>query len=66
MCDTGMDLRETGRGTGKLDHDMAICRKEAADPHVVALPGSERVDRAAFNRCMERKGYTARRVENPR
>jgi len=50
----------------KLDHDMAICRKHAADPQVVAPPGSERVDRAAFNRCMERKGYTARMVENPR
>ncbi len=50
----------------RLDHDMAICRKEAADPHVVALPGSERVDRTLFNRCMERKGYTARVVEKPR
>ena len=49
----------------KLDHDMTICRKEAADPRALALPGSERVDRAAFNRCMERKGYTARMVENP-
>jgi len=50
----------------KLDHDMAICRKEAADPRVVALPGSDRVDRTLFNRCMERKGYTARIVEKPR
>ena len=49
----------------KLDHDMTICRKEAADPRALALPGSERVDRATFNRCMERKGYTARMVENP-
>jgi hypothetical protein len=49
-----------GMTPAKLDHDMVICRKEAADPQVVALPGSPRVDRALFNRCMERKGYTVR------
>jgi len=50
----------------KLDHDSVTCRKEALDPQVLVLPGSERVDRAAFNRCMVRKGYTARTVDKPR
>jgi hypothetical protein len=48
----------------KLDHDMAVCRKEAPDPRSVVPPGSERVDRALFNRCMERKGYTGRVVKD--
>ena len=30
----------------KLDHDMALCRKESNDPQIVALPGSPRSDRA--------------------
>ena len=55
-----------GTTPAKLDHDMAVCRKEAPDHQTVALPGSARTDRAAFNRCMERKGYTARTVETPR
>ena len=46
------------------DHSMAVCRKEAPDPRSVVPPGSERVDRALFNRCMERKGYTGRVVKD--
>lgn len=49
----------------KLDHDKAVCRKESPDPRSVFLPGSERVDRTLFNRCMERKGYTGRTVAPP-
>jgi hypothetical protein len=49
-----------GMTPAKLDHDKAICRKEAPDPRAVVLPGSERVNRTLFNRCMERKGYTGR------
>ena len=52
-----------GMTPAKLDHDMAACRKEAPDPRSVVPPGSERVDRALFNRCMERKGYTGRIVK---
>jgi hypothetical protein len=44
----------------RLDRDMAQCRKESHDPQTVALPGSPRTDRAKFNRCMERRGYTVR------
>jgi hypothetical protein len=46
----------------KIDHDKAICRKEARDPRSVVLPGQEGVDRRLFNHCMERKGYTGRKV----
>jgi len=52
-----------GMTPAKLDHDIAVCRKEAPDPRSVVAPGSERVDRALFNRCMERKGYTGRLVK---
>jgi hypothetical protein len=47
----------------KLDHDMAVCRKESNDPQIVALPGTPRSDRTIFNRCMERKGYSVRTEE---
>ena len=49
-----------GATPAKLDHDMGLCRKEANDPQMITLPGSPRVDRTIFNRCMERKGYTVR------
>ena len=46
-----------GLTTARLDHDMTACRKEALDRFSIALLPSQRVDREAFNRCMERKGY---------
>ena len=53
-----------GATPAKLDHDMTLCRREAHDPQTVAPPGTPRVDRTIFNRCMERKGYTVR-TEKP-
>jgi hypothetical protein len=53
-----------GMTPAKLDHDMAACKKEAPDPRSVVPPGSQRMDRALFNRCMERKGYTPRVVKD--
>ena len=53
-----------GMTPAKLDHDMAVCKKAAPDPRSVVPPGSERIDRALFNRCMERKGYTGRVVKD--
>jgi hypothetical protein len=53
-----------GMTPARLDHDMAVCKKEAPDPRSVVPPGSERIDRALFNRCMERKGYTGRVVKD--
>lgn len=47
----------------RLDHDIATCQKEALDPRAVAIRASERIDREVFNRCMARKGYTARTAE---
>jgi hypothetical protein len=47
----------------RLDQDMAACRSESLDPRVFALTAEQRVDRARFNRCIERKGYTVRRVD---
>lgn len=52
-----------GMTPAKLDQDIAACKKQAPDPRSVVPPGSERVDRALFNRCMERKGYTGRVVK---
>jgi hypothetical protein len=53
-----------GLTPAKLDHDMTLCRREARDPQTITLPGTPRVDRTVFNRCMERKGYTVR-TEKP-
>jgi hypothetical protein len=47
----------------RLDHDLAACRSESLDPRVFALWAEQRVDRQRFIRCMERRGYTVRRVE---
>lgn len=49
-----------GMTPAKLGHDMKLCRREAADPQTVSLPGTPRVDRTVFNKCMERRGYTVR------
>ena len=49
-----------GMTPARLDHDMALCRKESHDPQTVTLPGTPRVDRTVFNKCMERRGYTVR------
>jgi hypothetical protein len=44
----------------QYDRDVSLCRKEAHDPRTLSLPGTPRVDRAVFNTCMEKKGYTVR------
>jgi hypothetical protein len=54
---------KTGVTPARLDHDLATCRSESLDPRVFALTVEQRVDRQRFTRCMERKGYTVRRVE---
>ncbi|MBI4593996.1 MAG: hypothetical protein HY728_07250 [Candidatus Rokubacteria bacterium] len=43
----------------RMEQDMAACRKEAATPYKIVITSSDRFDRDVFNRCMERRGYTA-------
>jgi hypothetical protein len=47
----------------RLDHDLTACREESQDPAAFGLTLEQRLDREQFNRCMERKGYSVRRVE---
>ena len=42
----------------QLDHDMAECRKVARSRSMFRTIEEEKVDRPAFNRCMQRRGYT--------
>jgi len=45
----------------KLDADLETCRREAHRPRTFALWRSDRYDQDVLNRCMDRKGYAARR-----
>lgn len=45
----------------RMEEDMSICRKEATARSKIAVFPGERIDRDAFNRCMEHRGYTVRR-----
>ncbi len=47
----------------RLDHDLMACRDEARNPQALGITAEERADRERLNRCMERKGYSVRRVE---
>jgi len=42
----------------QIDRDLGICRKESTRNTAIAIVPSQRIDRDAMNRCMERKGYT--------
>ena len=41
----------------QLDHDQAACRKIAPSRSLFKAIEAEKVDREAFNRCMESRGY---------
>jgi hypothetical protein len=47
----------------QIDRDAFVCRKESTSAQRIGVTPEQRVDRAAFNRCMERRGYTPRRLE---
>jgi hypothetical protein len=49
----------------QLDQDKAACRKIAPSRSVLRNFEDEKVDRSAFNRCMERRGYTVTVVPLP-
>jgi len=42
----------------QVDRDLSVCRKESTRGTAVVIMPSQRIDRDAMNRCMERKGYT--------
>lgn len=63
-CASGRWVYERpGLTPARLDQDLEACRKEAHRPYWFTIWSSDRVDRTVFNRCMDRKGYTARRDE---
>ena len=49
----------------QLDHDKAICRKAAPSRSMLRTLQEEKVERDAFNRCMEMRGYTVTVVPRP-
>lgn len=51
---------KAGSTPAGLDHDLVACRKQAQRPYTFGITSSRRVDQDELNRCMERKGYTAR------
>jgi hypothetical protein len=44
----------------QLDQDKRTCRKVAPSRSVFKTFDTEKVDREAFNRCMEGRGYTVK------
>ena len=42
----------------QLDQDKAACRKIAPSRSMLRTLEAEKVERTAFNRCMEQRGYT--------
>jgi hypothetical protein len=44
----------------QLDQDKAACRKVSPSRSMFRTFEAEKVERAAFNRCMERRGYTVK------
>jgi hypothetical protein len=42
----------------QIDRDLGVCRKESTRGTAIVIMPSQRLDRDAMNRCMERKGYT--------
>jgi hypothetical protein len=49
----------------QLDHDKAMCRKAAPSRSMMRTLQEEKVEREAFNRCMEMRGYTVTVVPRP-
>jgi hypothetical protein len=44
--------------SGQLDRDLTQCAREARPTGPFAYPSVTGPDRDAFNRCMEKRGYT--------
>jgi hypothetical protein len=56
----GWIYSKSGATPAALDRDLGACRKEAQRPYAFGITRARRVDQDELNRCMERKGYTAR------
>ena len=52
-----------GATPAQLDRDFEHCRREAFRPQRFGIRISDRYDWDVLNRCMARRGYTARPVE---
>jgi hypothetical protein len=50
-----------GMTAESLDRDRGACRTASPPGGLTKLLGSDDVDRDAFTRCMQQRGYTARR-----
>jgi hypothetical protein len=59
-CSSSWNYTKAGSTPAALDHDLVACRKLAQRPYTFGITSSRRVDQDELNRCMERKGYTAR------
>jgi hypothetical protein len=49
----------------QLDHDKTMCRKAAPTRSLLRTLQEEKVEREAFNRCMEKRGYTVTVAPRP-
>lgn len=49
----------------QLDRDKTTCRKAAPTRSLLRTLQEEKVEREAFNRCMEMRGYTVTVVPRP-
>jgi len=49
----------------QLDHDKTTCRKAAPSRSLLRTLQEEKIEREAFNRCMEQRGYTVTVVPRP-
>jgi hypothetical protein len=51
---------KSGMTAESLDRDRAACRTASPPSGLVGILGMDDVDREAFTRCMQQRGYTAR------
>ena len=49
----------------QLDRDKAVCRKAAPSRSMLRTLQEDKVEREAFNRCMQKLGYTITVVPRP-
>ena len=49
----------------QLDRDKTMCRKAAPTRSLLRTLQEEKLEREAFNRCMEKRGYTITVVPRP-